>query len=238
MVSDVHLGAIPPPGERSFLDFLRSLPGTIDELLINGDLFDFWFEYRHVVLRRHFAVLRRLADLVDAGVRVRLVGGNHDAWTGSFLGADLGIELLDGPVTTELAGRNAYIAHGDGLLDGEAAYRAFASLTRSRAFRALFRLAPPDLSLPLARRFSSTPARLGGDPVPDPALADALSAHALSLLGERPELDLIVFGHAHRPELLEVAPGRAYLNPGDWIHHRSYALLGPDSIEIRSWSRG
>jgi len=235
VVSDIHLGEIPPDGEQTFLAFLESLPGKIDELLINGDLFDFWFEYRSVILRRYFPVLRRLADLVDAGVRVRLVGGNHDAWTGSFLGDDVGIELLDAPVTTELANRRAYVAHGDGLLDGEGAYRAFRGLIRSRAVRALFRLAPPDLSLPLVRRVSGTPARLEGRAGDDHERADRLGEHARALLASRPEIDLVVFGHTHRPELVEVEPGRHYLNAGDWIHHRSYALLMADSIELRHW---
>ncbi len=235
VVSDIHLGEIPPDAEQTFLSFLESLPGKIDELLINGDLFDFWFEYRSVILRRYFPVLRRLADLVDAGVRVRLVGGNHDAWTGSFLGDDVGIELLDAPVTTALANRRAYVAHGDGLLDGEGAYRAFRGLIRSRPVRALFRLTPPDLSLPLVRRVSGTPARLEGRAGDDHERADRLGEHARALLASRPEIDLVVFGHTHRPELVEVEPGRHYLNAGDWIHHRSYAVLMADSIELRHW---
>ena len=235
VVSDIHLGEIPPDAEQTFLSFLESLPGKIDELLINGDLFDFWFEYRSVILRRYFPVLRRLADLVDAGVRVRLVGGNHDAWTGSFLGDDVGIELLDAPVTTALANRRAYVAHGDGLLDGEGAYRAFRGLIRSRPVRALFRLTPPDLSLPLVRRVSGTPARLEGQAGDDHERADRLGEHARALLASRPEIDLVVFGHTHRPELVEVEPERHYLNAGDWIHHRSYAVLMADSIELRHW---
>ncbi len=168
-------------------------------------------------------------------MRVRLVGGNHDAWTGSFLGDDVGIELLDAPVTTALANRRAYVAHGDGLLDGEGAYRAFRGLIRSRAFRALFRLAPPDLSLPLVRRVSGTPARLEGRAGDDHERAERLGEHARALLASRPEIDLVVFGHTHRPELIEIQPGRHYLNAGDWIHHRSYALLTADSIELRHW---
>ena len=30
--------------------------------LLGGDLFDFWFEYRHVILREHFRVVAALAD--------------------------------------------------------------------------------------------------------------------------------------------------------------------------------
>ena len=48
-------------------------------------------------------------------------------------------------------------------------------------------------------------------------------------------LRLVVFGHAHRPELREVEPGRFYLNAGDWIHHLTYALVDPDSIRLLTW---
>jgi UDP-2,3-diacylglucosamine hydrolase len=238
VLSDAHLGEIPPEAERAFLAFLESLHGRIDELLINGDLFDFWFEYRTVILRRHFPVLRRLADLVESGIRVRLVGGNHDAWTGSFLADDVGIELLDGPVITDLAGRRAYIAHGDGLLDGEASYRLLRRAIRSRPFRLLFRLSPPDLSLPLVRRVSSTPARIRGGVEGEADRADRLAAHARAILLGRPDIDLVVFGHAHRPDLIEVEPNRHYLNAGDWIHHRSYAALTPDAIKLSHWHPG
>lgn len=238
VVSDAHLGAVPTRNERSFLGFLQSLPGRTEELLINGDLFDFWFEYRRVIPRRYFPVLRRLADLRDAGVRVRMVGGNHDAWGGTFLRDDLGLELLEGPLVTRVGGRRTYLAHGDGLAAGDWGYRAVRGVIRSRAATALFRLVHPDLSLPLVRRISGTPDRHESGPGAEAGRADVLSEHAASLLRDDPALELVIFGHAHRPELREVAPGRHYLNPGDWIHHLSYALVGPDTIRIRRWEEG
>lgn len=237
VVSDVHLGEIPPDGERAFLEFLASLPGRTEDLLINGDLFDFWFEYRSVVLRRYFPALRRLAEIVEGGVRIRLVGGNHDGWGGDFLRDEIGVELLDGPLRTDLGGRRAYVAHGDGLLDDERAYRAFRAATRSGAFRLLFRLAPPDLALPLVRRVSSTPGRVKGEDVGDGQRADRLAAYGRELIARDPEIELVVFGHAHRPELIEVEPGRHYLNAGDWVHHRSYALVTPESVLLKHWNR-
>ena len=49
VISDTHLGAAPPDVERALLAFLRSLRGRARSLLINGDLFDFWFEWRTVI---------------------------------------------------------------------------------------------------------------------------------------------------------------------------------------------
>ena len=65
--------------------------------------------------------------------------------------------------------------------------------------------------------------------------ADRPGEQARALLASRPEIDIVVFGHTHRPELVEVEPGRHYLNAGDWIHHRSYALLTADSIALSHW---
>lgn len=236
VVSDAHLGAVPEENERAFHTFLESVPDLADDLLINGDLFDFWFEYRSAVLREHFPTLRRLADLSDAGVRMRLVGGNHDAWGGSFLRDELGIELLEGPLRLDLRGRRTFLAHGDGLAGGDWGYRALKRIVRGRAARTAFRLLHPDLSRPLVRRFSGTPERHGAGPGGEGGRADRLARYASSLLLENPELELVIFGHAHRPELREVSPGRFYLNPGDWIHHRSYAVIGRHTLELRTWS--
>ncbi len=233
--SDAHLGAVPADAERAFLAFLERVPELSRDLLIDGDLFDFWFEYRSVVLREHFPVLRRLAALVDAGVRVRLVAGNHDAWGGAFLREEVGLELLEGPVRLTLAGRRALVAHGDGLAGGDLGYRLIKALIRSRTARVAFRWLHPDVSRPLVRRLSGTPDRGESGPGAEEGRARVLSAHAARLLREDPSLEMVVFGHAHRPELRTVSPGRHYLNPGDWIHHRSYALVGHEGIELHRW---
>lgn len=233
VVSDAHFGAVPPENERAFLQFLRGIPDQADELLVNGDLFDFWFEYGSVVLREHFPLLRRLADLVESGVRVRMTGGNHDAWAGSFLRDDLGLDWLETPAVIELAGRRTFVAHGDGMAAGNRGYRVLTRLLRSRASEALFRLLHPDLGRRLVAGVSRTAAEVDAGGVPHQA--DALSERAASMLHERPELDLVIFGHAHRPELREIEPGRHYLNAGDWIRHCTYGVVERQEVRVKRW---
>ena len=43
-------------------------------------------------------------------------------------------------------------------------------------------------------------------------------------LAEHPATDLLVLGHTHRAALVEVAPGRHYLNPGAWFDGFRYAV--------------
>ena len=58
VVSDAHLGVTPPAVEAALLAFLDAVPTLGDCLLINGDLFDFWFAYSRVIPRRGFHVRR------------------------------------------------------------------------------------------------------------------------------------------------------------------------------------
>jgi len=237
VISDAHLGAAPPASESAFMKFLAEIPGRSDDLLINGDLFDFWFEYDTVILSRHFRVLRVLADLVDSGVRIRLLGGNHDSWGGRFLSEEIGIELHQGPVRMEVGGRRAYVAHGDGLGGGDWGYRALKSVIRSRPASAAFRQLHPDWSARMIRLVSRTESRQNRPD--DPESHDRslrLREMAVELLAKDPDLDLVVFGHCHQPELLEAEPGRFYLNAGDWLHHCTWAEVSTDHIQLNRWN--
>jgi len=237
VVSDAHLGAAPTANENAFMEFLAGIAERTEDLLINGDLFDFWFEYDTVILSRHFQTLRVLADLVDAGVHIRLLGGNHDSWGGRFLSDQIGIELLDGPLVTEVGGRRAYVAHGDGIGGADLGYRALKSVIRSRPARAAFRQVHPDWSGHLIRRVSRTESRHDRPGAPaghDRAVR--LRDLALKLLDSDQDLELVVFGHCHQPELLEVAPGRHYLNAGDWLHNCTWAEITPDEIRLNRWN--
>ncbi|HEX5724280.1 MAG TPA: UDP-2,3-diacylglucosamine diphosphatase [Longimicrobiaceae bacterium] len=238
VVSDIHLGAVAPETERAFRGFLAHVAGHASELLINGDLFDFWFEYRHVILAEHFRVVAALADVVEAGVKVSFVGGNHDAWAGDFLRQRIGVEVLHGPVEMTLGGRRALVAHGDGLGKGDFRYRALRALIRHPVTVGAFRWVHPDLGHRIAARASRTGHRTEGENEISRSRAAFIAAWAEERLRADPSLELVVAGHAHTPALVEVGPGRYYANTGDWIgRHHTYLVLPPGGAppEIREW---
>ena len=233
IVSDAHLGAAPLEYEDAFRRFLARAADRTRDLVINGDLFDFWFEYGTVIPRRHFPVLHILRELVESGVRIRLVAGNHDFWGGSFLADEIGIELIDGPIRTTLGGRPAVLAHGDGLGTGDWGYKALKSVIRSRAARFGFRWIHPDVSAGIIRFVSRTESRHGGTPDAE-SLGRAARLHSWSAeqFQATPDIDIVVLGHCHVPEIREVVPGRFYLNPGDWVQHCSWAEVEPDRMRV------
>lgn len=228
VVSDLHLGAVPAQTEQRFRAFLRHARTAAGGLLINGDLFDFYFEYRSVIPRRHFRVLSALADATEEGLPIWFVGGNHDAWTGDFLQHDVGLRVLHGPVVLQLAGRRCLVAHGDGVGAGDFKYRALRKVIRHPLAVAAFRQLHPDWGQRIAGAVSSTDekARLH-----DPRAADRsrpILDWATRQLREDPALDLVLAGHAHTPAVVEVEPGRFYVNSGDWIQHFTYVEIPPD----------
>jgi UDP-2,3-diacylglucosamine hydrolase len=235
ITSDVHLGAVPPATERAFLAFLEHVGAEGSRLIIPGDLFDFWFEYGDIIHGRHFRTLSALAELVDAGIEVILTGGNHDAWGGRFLEEHVGVAFHAGMARTEIAGRAALLAHGDGVGRGDLRYRALKAVIRSRPVVWGFRALHPELGLRIARGVSKTEARSDEDPGVV-GRAGFIEAWASDVLRSDPSLGWVVCGHVHLPAVTEVEPGRYYLNAGDWLSHWSYVTVnGAGEPRMHSW---
>jgi len=236
VVSDPHLGRTPPrPTDAGFHEFLRAVPDLGGHLVINGDLFDFWFEYRRVIPRHAFPTLAALAEIVRRGVGLTVVGGNHDRWGGDFWQRDLGARYSSGGLDVTLGGRRCWLHHGDGLSEQHWRGRLMHTITRHpltvRAFRALH----PDLGFRLVDRLYGSLREEELTPERRRQVVDGQRRYARRLLAERPELDLVVLSHTHTACLEEVEPQRWYLNPGAWNVGQCYALLDADGPKLRSW---
>ena len=124
-ISDIHLGAPSrkesQARERRLVQFLNTIEPECKTLYIVGDLFDYWFEYKHVVPKGHTRLLGTLAQMVDRGMNLHVFTGNHDLWMQDYLSDELGATLHHGPLTLDLNGKKFYIAHGDGLGPGDLA---------------------------------------------------------------------------------------------------------------------
>lgn len=238
IASDIHLGAVPRETERRFVSFLDHVAASASRLILNGDVFDFWFEYGEVVPGRHFRTLAGMARVVEAGIPVALVGGNHDAWGGRFLREEVGLELIEGVWRTDLAGTPALVAHGDGLGAGDLKYRILKATIRSRIAVGAFRALHPELGMRIARAVSSTETKGHSESAAE-GRARFLRAWARERLAADPTLRYVVCGHAHVPEVIEVEPGRLYVNAGDWIRHSTYLTIDAAAgVELRAWEGG
>lgn len=229
ILSDAHLTTVNERGRERvsfFLSFLRTIdPKRCSRLIIVGDLFDFWFEYRHVIFSCYFDVLRAFADLHDHGVELYFICGNHDFWAGRFLQEQLGFRIFPGALTLRFGDKRALLIHGDGLAPNDYAYRAYKRVARNPFVVGLFRLLHPDWAMALARAVAGSSRRLfmARDVSQGPQVAP-LREFARRTLAHG-EADIVICGHSHFPVIEEFPTPSGtglYINSGDWIFHRSY----------------
>jgi UDP-2,3-diacylglucosamine hydrolase len=230
-MSDAHLGFAGPEVERAVVTFFRHVATHAGSLIVNGDLFEFWFEWRTVIPRRGFRALAALGDVVDAGVPVLMVAGNHDCWGGAVLRDDVGVDYRFGPIVAEVAGWRTHIEHGDGLRPREdKRYRLVRHVLRNRLAIGGFRWLHPDLATPIATG-SSHASRTYVARAHWRGLRDA----AERIADADPSLELIVLGHSHVPTLERLARGTAYGNPGSWLDAPTFLRITEERVALRRW---
>ncbi len=232
LASDAHLGVAPPEQERAFLEWAEAAAREARSVVINGDLFEFWYEWRHVIPRTGFRAVAALARLTEAGIPVLFLGGNHDCWGGEALVAATGGRYQLDAWCGQIGRWHARIEHGDGLRDVEdRPYRRLRSVLRHRWSHRAFRWLHPDWGTALARLSSHTSRharpRDGGE---------GLRQAALRRLEGEPALDLVVYGHSHAGALERGATGGVYANPGAWMDEPAYLVITDDRVERRRWN--
>ena len=72
--SDFHLGA-PKDSEslqreKEIVAWLTSIESSANCIYLVGDIFDFWFEYKHVIPKGFSRLQGKIADLTDKGIPV------------------------------------------------------------------------------------------------------------------------------------------------------------------------
>lgn len=238
--SDVHLKVTETTRahQRDFIAFLRAInPDEVDRIICLGDLFDFWFEYRHVIFSGHFEVLRAFAELHEAGVELHLVCGNHDFWAGRFLRDELGFHIHQNTAALPFGERKALLAHGDGLNPTDYPYRIYKRFARNPFIIALFRCLHPDWAMSLARMVSHSSRTLTRThDTSTGSEAKALRAFARGVL-DRGEAEIVLCGHAHAPtvEEYDTPYGKGiYVNSGDWLHHRSHIIWDGHAFSLHN----
>lgn len=238
-VSDLHFDHAPPPddplisggdaAERELLACLDYHRGDLTHVVLLGDLFDAWIEYRDLIPKGLTRLFGTLARWADEGVHVTVVTGNHDPWHRDYLEKHLGFHLLRDSTIQALEGHRVAFGHGDREENG-GRLSLWHRFIRSGAIHRLYAgLLPGDFGQWLARTWSrgARTSRL------DPITVERIRAHAATLLASG-YADIAVFGHCHSPERTEL-PGGVYVNAGSWALSRTYATLDADGIQLRNW---
>jgi UDP-2,3-diacylglucosamine hydrolase len=172
-----------------------------------------------------------LKQLLDCGIKIKYVVGNHDFWLGDFLPKQIGIPIFKDSVDVVHQDKRIFISHGDGLAKKDVGYRFLKRILRNRVNIFLYRQIPPDVAYPLAK-FVAGRSR------------SYVQKRDTGYLGEYEDFaaekikqgfDAVVLAHTHVPVLKEL-DGGIYLNLGDWFQHFTYGRLYQGKFYLESFA--
>jgi UDP-2,3-diacylglucosamine hydrolase len=233
LFSDAHLGSASEDKENEKIANIRRFFNIVktdgDRLIILGDLFDFWFEYKHAIPKEHHETLVMLTELVQHGVKIDYVSGNHDFWMDDFFEKHIGLSVHRDSLNLEYDGQRLHVIHGDGLAPADWGYRILKRILRNRFNIWLYRKLPPDWAIPLAKAVSGSSREYTSRR--DHTFAPDYEKYAQEKL--QSGFNIVAIGHLHIPVQKEL-DGGIYINTGDFIHHFTYARLADDRITLQS----
>jgi UDP-2,3-diacylglucosamine hydrolase len=242
LLSDFHLGAPNAAAslerEKAVVAFLESVRHDAGRIIIAGDIFDFWFEYKKAIPRGFTRLLGKLAELTDSGIPIEVFVGNHDMWMRDYFQQELNIPVHYEPKVYEWNGKRFYIGHGDGLGPGDHGFKFIKKIFRNPVCQWLFGWLHPNLGIGLANYFSRKSREKTGE-----ADAEFLGADKEWLIIYCKEVllkvhyDFFIFGHRHYPIDFALNERSRYINLGDWIRNFTYASFDGQDVQLHHWKK-
>jgi UDP-2,3-diacylglucosamine hydrolase len=237
--SDVHLG-LPDfetslQREKLFVKWLDEIKDDAKEIILLGDIFDFWFEYKRAIPKGFSRFLGKLCEITDSGIPVHFFIGNHDMWIFDYLPKETGIILHKGPITKEYDGKKFYLAHGDGLGPGDRSYKLLKRIFASKLSQWLFARFHPNMGIWIANSWSSH-SRYSRETRPfEGEDKEWLIIYSKDLLKQE-HFDYLVYGHRHFPLDLKLNESSRYINLGDWLSHFTYAVFDGNDMFLKKYT--
>ncbi len=236
--SDFHLGV--PSKEKSraredkLVRWLTSIEQDAEAIYLVGDIFDFWFEYKHAIPKGFIRFQGKIAQLVDKGIPVHFFIGNHDMWMFDYFEEEIGVTMHREPSSIEVNGKKLLIGHGDGLGPGDRGYKFIKKVFANRFCQWCFARLHPNLGIGMANFWSRKSRAQNNDP--ETFLGEDkewLVIYCKEQL-QKQHIDYFVFGHRHLPIEHDLGNSK-YINLGDWIRYYTYATFDGETLSLKKF---
>jgi len=230
VISDLHLGNPYSRAARNLGSFVDYVIEGNYSLCINGDGVDILQGRLGRLTQQGIEVMHVMRRFEAAGGRMYYVVGNHDivleqalhTWVSDYLTPFLNVRSGDLRVRIE---------HGH-------TYDAF-YVASPRVYEVLGMAATPFLHLyPDIYRLWSATARArirAARAIADtPAEFESSEQAAAAMIANR-GFDVVVFGHTHRPERLDLPHGATYINSGNWLRDTTFVEIADNKASLFEW---
>lgn len=237
--SDFHLGSpnydASLEREKKIVSWLNEIESTASAIYLVGDIFDFWFEYKHAIPKGFIRLQSKIIEITDKGIPVHFFLGNHDMWMFDYFKKELGVEIHSDEIEIEINGKTFYIAHGDGLGPGDKGYKFLKKVFRNKFCQWAFARLHPNIGIGLATYFSKTSrASTGGE---DSKLHDLDREWLYQFTKSSENLkhrDYYIFGHRHLPLKFKIEH-TFYYNLGEWLNYCTFGRFDGEQFELLQW---
>jgi UDP-2,3-diacylglucosamine hydrolase len=239
--SDFHLG-VPTPAaslerEKKIVRWLDAVKGDAHSIYLLGDIFDFWFEYRHAIPKGFIRLQGKLAELRDANIPIQFFTGNHDMWMFDYFEKELGIPVHRDPQLLEVGNQKLMIGHGDGLGPGDHQYKIIKWFFNSSLCQWLFARIHPNLGIGIAKYWSRK-SRISNDKKGEDEFKGEDSEYLLIHCREMEQIshhDFYIFGHRHLPLDIKINERSRYINLGEWVNFNTYGVYDGSNVELKTF---
>jgi UDP-2,3-diacylglucosamine hydrolase len=238
--SDFHLGV---PNHEASLKREKLIVQWLDEIKVDaeaiylvGDIFDFWFEYKHAIPKGFVRLQGKIAELTDSGIPVHFFTGNHDMWMFGYHEKELGVTLHNDPISVKAQDKKLFIGHGDGLGPGDKGYKFIKKIFANRFFQWCFARFHPNFGIGVAN-FSSRKSRAATGNDDEVFLGEESEwlVHYTKEMLQNEHFDYFIFGHRHLPLDIRVGDNSRYINLGDWLKYYTYAVLESGEVKLKTY---
>ncbi len=228
VVSDLHVGNPFSQASRRFGRFLELAGRQRCSVCINGDGLE--------ILQTSFAnlandtvrIIDRIRRLVDAGSSVYYVVGNHDIVLEHYLESWSEIRICPF-LNVKSGGRRIRVEHGH-LYDPFYVKHPALYDTLTRAAGPLLHLYPDVYKV--WSSYQRVKDRFGQRRKQE---RHSVYHEAAEMLLKR-GFDGVVFGHTHNAEILELAPGKMYVNSGNWMRGSPYVQIQDGRLSLERFN--
>ncbi len=240
--SDFHLGVPDHKSsverERKIIRWLESIEAEAHTIFLLGDIFDFWFEYRHTVPKGHVRLLGKLAQLRDTGVSVIFFTGNHDMWMFDYFEKELDIPVYREPQVLLCGNHRFMIGHGDGLGPGDKQYKLLKRVFSSRVCQWLFGWLHPNIGIGIANRWSRN-SRISNNKKGEKFRGEDREFLLIFCreIEKKQHHDYYIFGHRHLPLNIRINDTSRYVNLGEWVNFTTYASYDGESLQLKEFDK-
>jgi len=219
VISDIHL-ATHASKAKTVLKYLKSIAPEI--LVLNGDIIDSWRFSRSYFPKAHLKVIRHFIKMLEKGVHVFYITGNHDEFLRKFNQTQIGNLKIVNQLILELDGEKTWIFHGD----------IFDHIIHQAKWLAKFGAATYGL-LTIINQAINIPLRYIG--IKELIIYKSIRK---KLVKEKPQLSsfeqvigktaaerdfqTVICGHTHIPRdklILQEKKSVRYINCGDWLEN-------------------